>query len=37
MPSRPRFHSDEPTLDDHLGHAPLVEAVADLIEGCEPP
>ena len=37
MPPYPRFHSDEPTLDDHLGHATLVEAVAGLIEGCQAP
>ncbi len=37
MPSLPRFHSDEPTLDDHLGHAPLVAAVAGMIDGCEAP
>lgn len=37
MPPRPRFHSDEPTLDDHLGHAPLVAAVAGMIDGCEAP
>lgn len=37
MPPRPRFHSDEPTLEDHLGHAPLVESVAGLIDGCQAP
>lgn len=32
-----QFHSDEPTLEDHLEHSPHVEAVGKLIESCQPP
>jgi hypothetical protein len=31
------YHSDEATLDDHLGHAGRVAQVADRIRSCTPP
>jgi len=32
-----RFHDDQPTLDDELGHAPHVQHLGEMIVGCTPP